>query len=385
MEESLHTLFTRYLVDLCSEQEIQLLFEHFKIEADEVILNELILEELKKEELLVAPVSDIEQRLDAIYQKVKVHIGEPAKMKTTRLWPRIAVAVSIAVVITVGGYLFFEVQKKGSNYGGEALPGKNIATLTLASGKKITLSDAVNGELAEESGIHISKTGAGQIVYEGNVEPARFNVMNILSTAKSQTYSVRLPDGTNVSLNAASSLRYPTSFTGLKTRTVELTGEAYFEVSKDKTHPFLVKTYDQEVEVLGTHFNINAYRDESGTRTTLLEGAVKVSDGTDSKMLSPGQQSLRNGKQFVVIKADTEEVTAWKNGYFNFNGEDIKSIMRKLDRWYNIEVDYQGKITEERYYAKISRTKNISAVLKLLEQAEGVHFKIEGRRIIVMQ
>ncbi|MEO6980957.1 MAG: FecR domain-containing protein, partial [Mucilaginibacter sp.] len=184
-------------------------------------------------------------------------------------------------------------------------------------------------------------------------------------------------------LNSASSLRYPTSFTG-KDRTVELTGEAYFEVAKNKSQPFNVKTTNQTVQVLGTHFNVNAYADERVVKTTLLEGCVKVFSATANVMISPGQQSaLANNGSFVINKdLDTDEIIAWKNGVFQFNEADIQTIMRQIARWYDIDVEFKGAMPANTYHGKISRNSNVSQVLKILELS-GINFTIEGRKISV--
>jgi ferric-dicitrate binding protein FerR (iron transport regulator) len=206
---------------------------------------------------------------------------------------------------------------------------------------------------------------------------------------------VKLPDGSRVWLNAASSLKYPVSFSSLKDRRVELHGEAYFEVAKDKLHPFLVETDGQEVTVLGTHFNIKAYRQDKNIVTTLAEGSVRVgyqasawSDHgkivyKDEVILSPGQQSLLKGETISVSKADMEESLAWKDGNFVFNDANIEKIMQDIARWYNIEVFYEGPSPTGAFSGNISRSKNISQILKALESTKLVHFKIEGRKVYV--
>ena len=185
-------------------------------------------------------------------------------------------------------------------------------------------------------------------------------------------------------LNAASSLKYPTSFTGSERR-VELAGEGYFEVAHNKLKPFKVISNGQEIEVLGTHFNVNAYTDEFGIKTTLLEGSVKISAAGLYTLIRPGQQALFANHRLSVGDADIKETIAWKDGYFDFKNESIESIMRKLSRWYDIDVQYDGKVTGEGFYGEISRFKNISEVLSMLEQTELVHFKIEGRRVTVIR
>lgn len=237
--------------------------------------------------------------------------------------------------------------------------------LTLANGKKLTLEQQVYT-------VPLGKTN-GQ-------DHAGYN---LIETPRAGQYQINLPDGTKVWLNAASSLRYPSRFSGSK-RIVALTGEGYFEVAKNKQHPFVVKTDRQEVQVLGTHFNINSYTDESSTNTTLVEGSVRVTtlDGKN-RLLKPGEQSQLKGDEIEVSDVDTENVLSWKNGDFVFKGDDFKSIMRKISRWYDVEVIYQGDFDDLKFGGYISRTKNISSVLSIMESTGKVHFNIKDKRITV--
>ncbi|MHB1178276.1 MAG: FecR family protein [Daejeonella sp.] len=280
----------------------------------------------------------------------------------------------------------------------EITPGGNKAILTLGDGSRIILDDSANGEVANQAGVTITKTTDGQLVYTiANVKPATQNVQltyNTIETPKGGQYQINLPDGSKVWLNAASSLRFPTAFTG-KERQVELTGEAYFEVIGNRDMPFRVACNNQVIEVLGTHFNINSYTDEKVIKTTLLEGSVKVISTNNLSpeeiagvTLQPGQQSqIATGdtnNTIKVVNADTNEAVAWKNGYFMFNYEGIQSVMRKISRWYDAEIEYKGNIPNDRFGGSVSRFKNVSEVLDLLELTGQVHFKIKGRRITVM-
>lgn len=264
-------------------------------------------------------------------------------------------------------------------------PGKNKAILTLANGSHITLDGAANGTLAKQGGVQIVKTKDGQLVYTITDQTASANELNTIETPNGGQYMVILPDQSKVWLNAGSSLKYPASFAAAKNRLVELTGEAYFEVAKEKAHPFIVKTNKQAVEVLGTHFNINAYANEPSTLTTLLEGSVRVSNAANYKIIKPGEQSALTTAGLKISPADTEEVMAWKNGYFRFNDERIESVMRKIARWYDVEVEFEGEISGEEYNGKISRFKSIAQVLDMLSSTNTVHFKIDGRRITVIK
>jgi transmembrane sensor len=208
-----------------------------------------------------------------------------------------------------------------------------------------------------------------------------------LETTNGQTYRLQLPDQSKVWLNAASSIKFPVSFAGLKNRKVELTGEAYFEISKDKEHPFIVKTTQQEVQVLGTHFNINSYEDKQNTTTTLLEGSVKITnENKKEQLLKPGETALVNNTANILVSpADIKSAMTWKNGDFRFNEERIDEVMLKISRWYDIEVTYHGPISKEKFSGKISRNKNISEVLNMLSYSNAVKFIVEGRRVTVMQ
>jgi transmembrane sensor len=271
-------------------------------------------------------------------------------------------------------------------------PGGNKALLTLANGSKITLDDATTGELAKQSGVKITKAGNGQLVYtientSSNSTASTQLAYNTIETPKGGQYQVDLPDGSKVWLNAGSLLRYPINFNG-NVRKVELTGEAYFEVAKNTNKPFRVVSNKQVVEVLGTHFNISSYIDEASVKTTLLEGSVKVlSIGSNqSKLLKPGEQSNINylNNTFSVQAVNTEEAVAWKNGYFLFVDEDMKSIMSKFARWYNVDVEYLGNVDNLRFGGMVSRSKDLAQALKIIEQTGNVKTKIEGRRVIIM-
>lgn len=310
--------------------------------------------------------------------------------KIARLWTILS-GVAAALLFTAAAALFYFKQSEkpsGQAFANDIKPGGNKAYLTLSNGEKIVLTDAKNGEVARQAGITITKTADGQLLYVvSDASPADAklsNAYNTIETPKGGQYQLSLPDGSKVWLNAASSLTYPVSFANLKTRKVSLKGEAYFEVAKDKFHPFTVTTDQQELEVLGTHFNLNAY--ETSTKTTLLEGMVKVSGTKDSRILNPGQQSsLMPSGKLSITPADTELVMAWKNNLFMFESEKIENIMKMLERWYDVEVVYESELTNDRFGGAVSKFDNISKVLKILESTKSVHFKIEGRRITVMK
>jgi len=327
--------------------------------------------------------------LQAIFEsRVSEHQIENRHIPVRKLWSRIAAAASIILVAGIALYFYSNKIRQDvvrNTFNSSSItPGKNSATLTLANGKKILLSSMANGALPSEAGVTITKTADGQIIYQTNDQQnASASKINTLSTAKGETYQVRLPDGSLVALNAASSLSYSTALSKMGERRVELTGEAYFEVAKDKLHPFIVKTTSQEIKVLGTHFNVNSYSDEASVKTTLLEGAVNVATATDQRILKPGEQAIAHANRINVVKADLESAVAWKNGEFVFTGLSITEIMRQLSRWYNVEIEYRGPVTTERFEGSAMKEKNITEVLELLQLTDAVHFKIEGRKIIV--
>ncbi|WP_448103441.1 FecR family protein [Pedobacter panaciterrae] len=315
-------------------------------------------------------------------------IQEQIQVKRVRLWPRIAAAASIILAISVGIFFYTNQVKKDAvetgSYVNDVAPGKQGATLTLANGRKISLSDAANGELAKEAGVVITKSANGQLVYKLEDFESESNKINTLSTAKGETYQVRLPDGSLVWLNAASSLTYSTALTERRQRRVKLSGEAYFEVAKDKTHPFVVESRGQEVEVLGTHFNVNAYGDEPAIATTLLEGSVQVTSGKNQQILKPGFQAINSGSSIKVTEADIENTIDWKEGDFYFENADFRSVMRKIGRWYDVDIIYDPSVPETiTSNGVIPRNNKLSAVLKSIENSGQVHFRIDGNKIYV--
>lgn len=354
------------------------------------------------EEDIFKDMSDLErQELETELHRVLSAV--PAEGISARpIWlslQRILAAAIIILVFAAGFYFYSDRPEKQEQRAiakpkmiiNDVPPGGNIAVLTLADGTKINLDKAKNGKIAHQGGWNISKREGSQIVYSlvnAAIQTANINnLFNLIETPRGGEYQVILPDGTRVWLNAASSLRYPAVFAGNERR-VELRGEAYFEVVHNEKMPFRVESNMQEVEVLGTHFNINSYADDRVIRTTLLEGSVNVSAGNKlpSRILKPGQQAVvgQKGVSMRVRNVDVEESIAWKNGYFLFNNENIQSIMRKISRWYDVDVEYKGKIPAGGFGGNVSKTKNISEVLRILELTKAVHFKVQGRRVTVM-
>jgi ferric-dicitrate binding protein FerR (iron transport regulator) len=289
-----------------------------------------------------------------------------------------------------GAYLYFNPAKQSSiatiqpKQNDIAPPSGNKAVLTLADGTKIELDSSGNGTIALQGNVRITKQSNGEISYAGSAaNEVSYNTLNV--PRGSTPLGLTLSDGSQVWLNVGSSLTYPTAFTG-KERKVKITGEAYFEVAHNASMPFIVQHDDVTVSVLGTHFNVNTYEDETAERITLLEGSVRVSKNKMSQILNPGQQaSIANESAIKVLDdVNMDEVMAWKNGKFRFGeNTDIGTIMRQISRWYNVDIEYEGRVNQ-RFWGSISKDVNVSKVLKILEATGGVKFKVEGNKIIVM-
>ncbi len=328
-----------------------------------------------------------------IWSRINERINPVQETKVKTILPRIAAAASILLSISIGGYFILHkkpAQQIVENQKQEIVPGINKATLTLANGQKIILTKGLNGKLAQQGSTLVQVSSNKSITYTGsivNTSVAAQVQFNTLSTVRGEQspYPLVLADGTKVWLNAESSITFPTSFSG-KERVVKITGEAYFEVVHDASHPFKVKVRDQIIEDLGTQFNINAYPDEPAMKTTLINGKVKISEGSQVALLKPGFQAVvsSSGSSIIVQAADLDQVMAWKNGNFEFEGTPLKDIMRQISRWYDVDISYTGTIEDTEFGGSISRTKNINEILSVLETTKGVHFKLEGRRILVM-
>ncbi|WP_342332836.1 FecR domain-containing protein [Pedobacter sp. FW305-3-2-15-E-R2A2] len=353
--------------------------------AEEETMARLWLHQLHQNEEAGLSENELNEVSDEMWASLEKN-RKQSSPRTGKLWPYIAAAASVVLVVGIGLYFFktpsADPIKAPQQYSNDVPAGSNKAYLTLASGKKILLTSATNGMLAEEGGVKITKTADGQLVYtiadEGKKSTGKYNR---IETPIGGQYELQLPDGTRVWLNAASSLKYPASFYALKQRSVELIGEAYFEVAKDKTKPFLVKSKGQEVEVLGTHFDVNAYPDEQSIKTTLMEGSVKLNG---QLTLKPGEQSVLSDGKFNVKEVNAIDAADWKNGEFVFNNEPLTSIMKKVARWYGVEIVYTndlGKVPT--FSGSVSRSENISSVLNMLAETSNVRFAIAGKQIRV--
>jgi ferric-dicitrate binding protein FerR (iron transport regulator) len=348
-----------------------------------------------------------EEKSAQILAGVLQHQPVVAMMPKKRRPAMVMAAAAVLALLFAGTWFYFNTSstaKPGTENIVKAdhkqiiMPGSDKAILTLSDGTAIVLDSTSNGTLALQGNSKIIKLN-DQVVYNNNQQAgtAIETTYNTLSTPRGGQYMLTLEDGTKVWLNAASSIKYPSAFNAGE-RTVELTGEAYFEVAKNPAKPFKVFVQGMEIQVLGTHFNVMAYSDEAAVKTTLLEGSVKVSGtqpqtrnsslrGTKQKpqTLAPGQQAQQSkaGELKIMNDVDLEQVVAWKNGYFQFNRDGIEVIMKQIARWYDVEISYEGKIAAREFGGKISRNSDIREIFKVLELSN-VHFRIEGKKIIVM-
>jgi ferric-dicitrate binding protein FerR (iron transport regulator) len=339
---------------------------------------------------------------DQVWQRLQARTGETAPAKEgrgvhvhrvpflRRYWW--AAAAAFFVLLGTGAWWLLHneapeqiASTQQQRFRNDVPPAKNAAVLTLAGGKQIVLDSTSTGAITRQGNTSIRNTN-GQLVYNELHEKPTELLYNTLATGKGNQYQLILPDGSKVWLNAASSITYPTTFAGTE-RKVAITGEAYFEIAGDKTHPFIVQNKEVSIQVLGTSFNVNTYDDEDALRTTLLEGSVKIVKDHNSSILRPGQQAILSRDNTLIKVADhpdIDEVMAWKNGVFRFNDATIESIMREMARWYDVEVVYDTRVSQH-FIADVPRDVPASELLKLLELTDQVHFKIEGKKITVIR
>jgi len=387
-------LLKKYLHGDCSSMEAEELFKYLQEEKSNPLLRENLQEEFRQvlEERASIPTETSERLRNKLLNRIS---AAPLVVSKRRIYVRIAAAAAAVVLLTAGGSYWWmfrnppkpvaKIEKSSKKYTNDVSPGGDKAILTLADGSTIVLDNANNGTLTQQGNTKVIKIESGELSYTGgNAAPGEV-LYNTVSTPRGGQYQVILSDGTKVWLNAASSLRFPTAFNGNE-RVVDISGEVYFEVAKNPSMPFKVNVGETQVEVLGTHFNIMAYGDEKAIATTLLEGAVKISKGTNAKVLKPGQQAIEDkddGAIRIDPDADVDQAVAWKNGLFHFSDVSLQAIMRQIGRWYDVDISYDANVPNKEFTGKISRNINASEVLNMLEYA-GVHFKIEGKKITVI-
>ena len=334
-----------------------------------------------------------EEKSSSIFQKI-LQSRPPARVISsapTVNWKKItAVAALIAGLVLTTTYFLNRPPKELQStakievvFNDVPAPSMSNAVITLSDGTTVSLEDAANGSLAVQGNVTVEKLPNGEIIYQAKATTGPMSYNTLTVPRGSKVITIVLADGSKIWMNSGSSLRYPTAFTG-KERRVEMTGEAYFDIAKS-SKPFIVSRAEAAVRVYGTQFNVNAYDEEVTIAVTLIEGSVQVSKGTETSMLIPGQQAQvhLDGKIGLIPDADTEAATAWKNGYFQFTGNDIKMVMRQISRWYDVDIHYEGNIPERQFAGQMDRSNSLSKVLRILEESN-VHFKLEGKKVTVM-
>jgi transmembrane sensor len=397
-QEKLEYLFNQYIAGGLTEKERSELYQQLVLPGDKA-LEKVLLEYIEKG--AQNPESSDKERSLAMFRKIVgtdrpgERDAEKRKVRPLHRIPSVRrwwAAASIIMLLCVSTYFYMsehysEAGKTQAKREQMINPGREGAILTLADGRQVLLDSTGGGVIAYQKGVAVILEN-GQLAYQMKGTNDSETVYNTMTTPRGRHFMLVLHDGTKVWLNAASSLRFPASFTGSERR-VSVTGEAYFEVAKDAGRTFRVTVNGKaEVEVIGTHFNINAYEDKGVLKTTLLEGAVMhspVARPQAAVMLKPGQQAQLTGAQTnVVDDVDLSGVVAWKEGLFNFEDMPLAEVMKQLERWYDIDVVYEGSVPDVEFYGELSRTNTLAGILEALKDAE-IRFRMEGRKLVVLK
>ncbi len=387
-ENEFNELISRYISGEITSAEKLTLLEMLDKQEGFDSLDSIMRDNLAKAKNDFATEEQTQKFLETLNSKITSTqiTSEPKEVKLF-MWKNWVVAASLLLAVGVGAtYVATENPVEETQMAMVEESPKEItaavsgAVLTLADGSQIVLDSLGNGKIAQQSNTTISNKD-GKLIY--NSQKGATTVYNMMSTPKAQKYNLQLADGTKVWLNASSSIKFPTAFSG-KTRIVSITGEAYFEVSSDKSRPFIVDVGGMQVEVLGTHFNINSYNDEEVVRTTLLEGSVVINQNMKSKKLYPGQQAIVNALGDISLEKNVNlsQVMSWKNGLFYFENSSLQEVMREISRWYDVEVLYVNGIPKRNFEGEIQRNLKLLEVLKILELNK-VKFKLEGRTVLI--
>jgi transmembrane sensor len=381
-------LAARYFDNTCTPAEKLELAAWIGRQTDDAVLEEVLGESWESHVPLIMMPDEMSDRIvAAMFGRAPEVPVVQVRTRYHKIW---LAAASLLVLGGIGVWAWQHqsapapvAESKQQRYKNEVMPGSNRAMLTLADGSVIALDSAGNGVLGQQGAVKIIKQANGELAYVGNGNgDAMYNTM---TTPRGGQYHLTLPDGTQVWLNAASAITYPAAFTG-KERKVTVKGEAYFEVTANASMPFRVAAGNTEITVLGTRFNVNAYTEEPAIRTTLVDGAVSVAAGKNSTLLRPRMQA-RVGKDdilHVTENIDTDETIAWKNGFFQFTDADMPTVMRQIEKWYDVKVSYEGAIPVRSFGGGMQRSLPLTEVLGILEE-NGVKFKIEGKNIIVLK
>ena len=389
--ERLHYLLAQYLSHKLTSAEEKEFYQLINSGTHDEELKSFLGEQWNK----VQPGTKLnEEKAEQIFQSI---LEQRPAVKLS-LWKRsttlqrFAVAASVVSLLILSVFFFTSNNKSAENTNsvvktaidkaGDIAPAHHGAILKLADNSSIVLDTMQDGMLTDLGDAVAMKQG-GQLNYTQAGATAA-NSFNSVETPRGRQFKLTLQDGTQVWLNASSSIRFPVAFTGNE-RKVEITGEVYFEVAKNKAKPFIVQTGSTTVEVLGTHFNVNAYDDEAAVKTTLVEGSVRISKGTNKGILKPGQQAQTSGTNTLQVNndADMEEILSWKNGRVSFNDTDLETNRRQVSKWYDVDVHYAGAVPKRTFTADLSRNTNLSEFLKILELNK-IHFLLQGRKLTVM-
>ncbi|MBO9730776.1 MAG: DUF4974 domain-containing protein [Chitinophaga sp.] len=405
MQDRLLTLFHKYVNDSCSAEELAELFELFSLTGNEAVIKELIAQTIADVYQDPAQINTFLSAADAekILRDILPHTNETATTNTRTLspgWWRWAAAAAVAALVGIYGYYHLQhathtpvpkvAQLKSPDL--HSRSGSNKAILTLSNGQTIALDSAQNGLLATQGAGRVIKTQSGEVVYSGDEKQNEKILYNSISTPRGGQYFLQLSDGSKVWLNAASSIRFPVTFPAGERR-VYITGEAYFEVAHQQPTPFIVEASDPaaanggcKVEVLGTKFNINSYTNEPTVSTTLLEGKVRVHTYTtpQSQILLPDQQVniTRKGVMTLTQPADVNAIIAWKNGYTQFSAVPLSAVMRQIERWYDVHVQFEDQVTDVKFTGKLKRNENLSEFLKILD-LNNIKYEINNSTITI--
>lgn len=374
-------ILAKYEAGTITEDELQQLEDWYaSFEANPDLIDSLSAEEraVRKKQL--------QQKIfDQIGSEIASAVKMPQKRfflnPGNRLWQA---AASLVLICALSFYIFQKQTDKPSSaeeLSSNINPATDQATLTLGNGEKILLDNSKNGELSAEGNIHINKLKPGNLVYTASKKVSKVHT-NTLSTPRGGRYQLTLADGTQVWLNAQSSITYPSAFQGTS-REVTITGEVYFEVAHNAAMPFRVKSENQLIEVLGTYFNVNTYNAKSSAKTTLLSGSIALTNSHQRIILKPGEQGIVAAHAMSVKNVDPAEVIAWKEGYFDFTAADIGSVIDELGRWYNVDIHYNGTATKETFTGRIPRSWPFEKVLNLLKTFKSIQVEMQGRRLIV--
>ncbi|MET6997184.1 FecR family protein [Chitinophaga defluvii] len=392
-QENITRLFHKYLANQCTPGEVDELMQSLRKPEYQSIWEELVAAQVagttaSSQEPDEVVKARLEQRLQNILHEIE---ESPVPVYTRKIVPytwKWAAAAAILILLGTGTYFYLNSPTKQVVHtpavAMDVAPGGNKATLTLSNGSVVLIDSVPEGKVAQQGNTSIVKLPNGQLVYNAGNSGVDESMYNTLATPRGGQYQLTLPDGTQVWLDAASSITYPAVFKGNK-REVTITGEAYFEIALNAAKPFFVKVKEATIQVLGTHFNVNAYQEEEAIKVSLLQGAVKLNNKKSGIRLVPGQQGqlFPDGALKLIKEVDVEQAIAWKNGYFQFDGIGLPALIRQIARWYDLDVVYEGAVPEREFSGKIARTAYLSDVIKALELSD-VHCRFDGKKLIVM-